>query len=278
MANFPSGHFTITTNDTGRCLRTDLGATRVLHTGHRADTPDETTPAPSLELGDSDRATVTAWYLDTTYDRDHRAPRNQLVSVAAREQRNIGDYCVTLDSDSAPEEELPDRQARTHRRADLEHLMPSEWGQPGSKSVEVTRTWHDFCGPYTHELFHQWGENAEEMLLLICEDDPPAQWHGTDAQVLFDAVKAYHVESSQPLPKVTAADLHHRDTAITMDSCTADRATGVTYQWQTDGHYIWGADSTTIPSHRTYWTDNGSHGLVARRKGGTGQTWTCTPV
>ncbi|MFF3416008.1 hypothetical protein ACFYW9_15135 [Streptomyces sp. NPDC002698] len=60
-----------------------------------------------------------------------------------------------------------------------------------------------------------------------------------------------------------------------MYGCGASRYEHSTYRWEYDGTHIYGADSRTVPSERTYWTDE--HGiLVGKDKGGPGQTWTLT--
>ncbi|MFD4740170.1 hypothetical protein ACFWNQ_22770 [Streptomyces virginiae] len=56
----------------------------------------------------------------------------------------------------------------------------------------------------------------------------------------------------------------------------ASRSGGSTYAWTYDGTYIYGADSKTVPSERTYWTDEDGY-LVGRNKGGAGQKWTLAP-
>ncbi|MFI8265507.1 hypothetical protein [Streptomyces sp. NPDC085665] len=56
----------------------------------------------------------------------------------------------------------------------------------------------------------------------------------------------------------------------------ADKAQGSTFRWVYDGTHIYGADSKTVPSERTYWTDEGGS-LVGKDKGGPGQAWTLAP-
>ncbi|WP_097967596.1 hypothetical protein [Streptomyces sp. or20] len=58
-----------------------------------------------------------------------------------------------------------------------------------------------------------------------------------------------------------------------MYGCGASRGGSSTYRWVYDGTHIYGADSTAIPSERTYWTDEDGR-LVGKNKGGPGQTWT----
>ncbi|WP_042804706.1 hypothetical protein [Streptomyces sp. C] len=69
------------------------------------------------------------------------------------------------------------------------------------------------------------------------------------------------------VPPVIAADSTTR-----VHGCGAIRYTGATYGWTYDGTYIYGADSKTVPSEQTYWTDADGY-LVGRPKGGKGQTW-----
>ncbi|MFJ9643019.1 hypothetical protein [Streptomyces sp. NPDC101206] len=59
----------------------------------------------------------------------------------------------------------------------------------------------------------------------------------------------------------------------TMYGCGAKRYSGGTYRWIFDGTYIYAADSKTVPSERTYWTDQDGT-LVGKAKGGEGQKWT----
>ncbi|MFE6498238.1 hypothetical protein [Streptomyces sp. NPDC057748] len=61
-----------------------------------------------------------------------------------------------------------------------------------------------------------------------------------------------------------------------MHGTGARRSKGSTYRWVFDGTHIYGADSKTVPSERTYWTDQDGV-LVGKSKGGSGQTWTVAP-
>lgn len=56
----------------------------------------------------------------------------------------------------------------------------------------------------------------------------------------------------------------------------ASRGKNSTYRWVFDGTYIYGADSKTVPSERTYWTDNDGR-LIGKGKGGPGQTGALAP-
>ncbi|WP_049649903.1 hypothetical protein [Kitasatospora sp. MY 5-36] len=58
-----------------------------------------------------------------------------------------------------------------------------------------------------------------------------------------------------------------------MYGCGAMRYAGSTYRWDYDGTYITASDSKTVPSERTYWTDDDGR-LVGKAKGGAGQKWT----
>ncbi|MEU2835301.1 hypothetical protein ABZ667_43150 [Streptomyces lavendulae] len=69
------------------------------------------------------------------------------------------------------------------------------------------------------------------------------------------------------VPPVIAADSTTR-----MYGSGASNGPSSTYGWTYDGTYIYAADSHTIPSEQTYWTDAGGY-LVGRPKGGPGQTW-----
>ncbi|MEW2139531.1 hypothetical protein AB0892_23605 [Streptomyces sp. NPDC005409] len=61
-----------------------------------------------------------------------------------------------------------------------------------------------------------------------------------------------------------------------MHGCGASRTSSRTYRWTYDGTCIHGADSTTVPAERTYWTDR-SGLLIGKDKGGPGQAWTLAP-
>ncbi|MFG3350271.1 hypothetical protein ACGF1Z_35100 [Streptomyces sp. NPDC048018] len=63
----------------------------------------------------------------------------------------------------------------------------------------------------------------------------------------------------------------------TMYGCGAKRYKGSTYRWVFDGTHIYAADSTTLPSQATYWTDE-EGALVGKAKGGPGQKWTLAKV
>jgi hypothetical protein len=57
------------------------------------------------------------------------------------------------------------------------------------------------------------------------------------------------------------------------DHCGAKRYEGSTYRWDYDGTYITASDSETVPSEKTYWTDDNGR-LVGKPKGSPGQKWT----
>ncbi|MGW5307656.1 hypothetical protein ACWERF_27435 [Streptomyces griseoluteus] len=61
-----------------------------------------------------------------------------------------------------------------------------------------------------------------------------------------------------------------------MDGCGTSRGPNALCGWIYDGTHIYGSDSKTVPSERTYWTDEDGY-LVGKPKGGPGQTWSVKP-
>lgn len=89
---------------------------------------------------------------------------------------------------------------------------------------------------------------------------------------IMTALDAYAKAAAKEgiVPPVIAADSTTR-----MYGSGASNYEGSTYGWTYDGTHIYAADSRTIPSQQTYWTDAGGY-LVGRPKGGPGQSWSIT--
>ncbi len=268
MSTFPDGNFTIVNNETGRCVRVRLGRTKDV-SDWQAGTKylQSVTEKPTLQLGEADGSPATAWWFSTIDDAAERRPFNQIVSHAVGEYQNIGDHCVWLDIQARPAAEDRRRAAEQFRHklndmpGDLKEklavLLPeafkaeaeTELGADASLS-EVLDLWHRYCASL---MFPE--HNVEE--------DP----EGTEAaQSYLDAA----AEAGIHPPPVES------DRALTrMYGCGASRDKNSTYRWAYDGTHIYGADSKTVPTERTYWTDDGGY-LIGRNKGGPGQTWTLT--
>ncbi|MFI8266595.1 hypothetical protein [Streptomyces sp. NPDC085665] len=267
MSTFPDGNFTIVNDETGRCVRVRLGRTQDL-SDWQAGTKylQHVTAKPTLELGEPDGSPATAWWFSTIDDAVERHPFNQIVSHAVGEYQNIGNHCVWLDLQSHPTAEDRRRAADEFRRKlndmpgnlkeKLAVLLPAaflteaetELGADASLP-EVLDLWHGYCASLK---FPQ--QNIEEEDL----EGPEA------AQSYLDAAAEEGIH-----PPAVKADR----TSTRMYGCGASRGKNSTYRWAYDGTHIYGADSKTVPSERTYWTDDGGY-LVGKNKGGPGQTWT----
>jgi hypothetical protein len=268
MSTFPDGKFTIVNNETGRCVRVRLGRTQDL-SDWQAGTKylQHVTEKPALELGEPDGSPATAWWFRSLDDATERRPFNQIVSHAVGEYQNIGEYCVWLDIQSRPTAEDRRRAADQFRhklndmpgsrKEELSVLLPeafkaeaeSELGADAGLS-EVLDLWHRYCASL---VFPE--HNVEEDL-----EGPEAAQSYLDAAA-EDGVHPPAVESGR-----SSTRLH---------GCGASRGTNSTYRWAYDGTHIYGADSKTVPSERTYWSDEGGY-LTGKVKGGPGQSWTLT--
>ncbi|MFZ4237440.1 hypothetical protein ACOZGD_19925 [Streptomyces murinus] len=135
MSIFPSGNFTITNNDTGRCLRVRLGDSKEVN-DHKAGATYllSRTDPPWLTLGPADGSLATAWFFHDAQDGSERRPFNQIANTAVRDLQNIGDYCVWLDS--SPERKPSDNLLRFFAKLNdlpddseepLNKLVPAQW-------------------------------------------------------------------------------------------------------------------------------------------------------
>lgn len=122
--------------------------------------------------------------------------------------------------------------------------------------LEDLRAWHSQCAFLT-------AHGSGAVLRLSGRDE-------TDEDRRITAAMARYVKAAAKegiVPPVIASDSTTR-----LYGCGAVNAGSSTYNWTYDGTYIYAADSDTIPSQQTYWTDNNGY-LVGRPKGGPGQTW-----
>ncbi|MEU6191902.1 hypothetical protein [Nocardia sp. NPDC047038] len=240
MANFPAGKFTITNNDTGRSVLAVLGKTTAHHDYQLGNTyTTYTTGDPTLTLGI--RGTIeSTWKFDTS--------GSQIISVAVNEKNNIGDCCVAIRQDDAAD-----------RGAWVELLRPPEWtGEPD--------LWPDiFMQVYRLLPLDEDADACEQL----AQQNLDKGWTG-DWDSLINAVTqivSTVEDSGKKVPPAAWADC----------PISLDRATGQGRDvdaWQTDGTYIWSADTGRAPEPaRTYWTDAGGT-LVGRGKGKPHQTWT----
>ncbi|MFE3618440.1 hypothetical protein, partial [Streptomyces anulatus] len=156
--------------------------------------------------------------------------------------------------------------------------------------VEMLNEWHKLCaglafrgadGIYLADI-NDVKEQAREQRMIFDDDEdvdsaavaPQAEWDKAewDKRVIA-ALRAYLDEAAKegiaPSPFTSASRTR-------MFGCGAKRGKGATYRWAYDGTYIYGSDSETVPSERTYWTDHNGQ-LVGKHKGVPGQTWTIAP-
>lgn len=148
------------------------------------------------------------------------------------------------------------------------------------------------------ELLPKAAEPKLKALELEWERTTPKEdlgyWHSLCAFLQFNApenvrVSGSHAQTGQD-KRMAAAMRAYLDAAakegirpqsqavsarMEMYGCGASRGENRTYRWEYDGTYIYGADSKTVPSERTYWTDDNGY-LVGKDKGGPGQKWTLT--
>lgn len=214
MSNFPSGNFTITNNDTGRCLRARLGRTTDI-----SDYKEGTkyllgrTDPPALELGPPDGSLATAWYFDTAHDSLERQPFNQIVNVAVRDLQNIGNRCVWLYTDSYTEaadkwhaqqqfaakmHDLPD-----DLRERLSQLIPEEWkAQRAQLHEELLEEWK--TENEQDEENHAWLEALLEA--DAAAEEPLEAGKLAQFKVLLDPTRTERVtKDEEPLLKEISA-------------------------------------------------------------------------
>ncbi|MGW6868992.1 hypothetical protein [Streptomyces sp. NPDC054901] len=267
MATFPRGNFTITSNDTGRCLRARLGKSKDI-SSWKAGTKyllSKTDP-PTLELGDDDGSPACAWYFDTAQDPQGRIPYDQIVNTGVRDLQNIGDFCVWLQVHQEFEEtgkvarrvELNDiiyelLQAQEH---ELSGTIPPEWA--GDKDL-----WYAQCADY-----HMLG--AQDYLDVVRGSKLP--WKGSE-EALDHAMRTFCTKIIEASRKGAEAIVTR---TMKMRGCGIHGLEGSTYRWATDGTYIFSTDSTNLSTAETYWTDSNGR-LTGQAKGRGAQTWTIKP-
>ncbi|MFJ5806534.1 hypothetical protein [Streptomyces sp. NPDC093093] len=230
------------------------------------------TDPPKLELADDDGSPACAWYFETADDSQERAPFNQIVNVAVRDLQNIGNYCVWLDvTKPAPGHSRSHAagQASTtldaafgalteERKKELATLIPEGW-------TGGERDWRMHCVRST--------ALGDRRYLMGVSAAP---WTG-DNDVLLGALKAYTAEvKAGCVPVAASGSSGIAVRPMRMYGSGASRTKDRTYRWDTDGAYIFGADSKTVPSEQTYWTDNDGQ-LIGGPEGAAGQTWTIKP-
>lgn len=127
--------------------------------------------------------------------------------------------------------------------------------------TEDLRKWHSYCA------FRK--AHGEKGIIRFTND----HYDTTEDKRIVAGLDAYLEAAAKEgiVPPVIASDAPTR-----LYGCGASRGEGSTYGWTYDGTYIYGADSKTVPSERTYWTDEDGY-LVGKPKGGPGQTWSIKP-
>ncbi|MFD9687927.1 OmpH family outer membrane protein [Kitasatospora sp. NPDC059088] len=287
MSNFPDGNFTIVNSETGRCVRVRLGKTEDV-SDHKEGTKylQYVTKNPSLELGPVDNSPATAWWFGSSNE--------QVVSFPVGEYQNIGNYCVWMHSN-----------LYVDAKEELDRYSRAFAGTLNSMSEDLKKK---FAGLIPEDFKAEQARRHEDMVKMLMEVDAKAAealrarmtaswaaedlvaWHRVCADVACHAA-GRHGDETVPGPfayLAAAAEEGIRPPAEVSDptalasastymrGCGADRSEDITYRWTYDGTYIYGADSKTVPSERTYWTDKDGS-LVGKTKGGPGQTWTIAP-
>ncbi|MEV0766427.1 hypothetical protein [Nocardia sp. NPDC050435] len=281
MANFPNGPFTITNNDTGRCLRARLGPSQEV-SDHKEGLEylQTITSKPWLELGEADGSIATAWYFNTVYDRTERLNLDQIASTAVRELQNIGNFCVAAFTNPDSFEDLHKRQmaaADVARGKRLTEAMPAQWTgtrQAWEELVEASLPLLEKNLMY-FELEKQEQYELEQEQKVI--SSAPAQWVGAKT-TLPAAIRAYDAELDKgDLVPDGDPDPSAAQSTMMMFGCGCERGAGTNYRWTTDATRIWAADNCEfLPAAGSYWTDEGT--LVGRgRNNSAAQTWTLTP-
>ncbi|MEV6059920.1 hypothetical protein AB0L62_07935 [Nocardia asteroides] len=276
--SFPKGNFTITNNDTGRCVRAQLG------TVHDASYHVEgqkylqtVTDRPWLHLGEPDGSISTAWYFKTTHDGVERAPYDQIVNVAVGDLQNIGDFCVWFTAGEKhhrqefEEEAKAVAEARANRSEArkryledyIDSIVPKQW----DSAQKTLDNWEFWCWAYATRK----EQCLEDRFWNDYDNHGRGKYRG-DKDALIEAIKTYNQEAAKdgvyiPSPWVTGS------ASSRLDGCGRSRYRGTTYRWATDGTHIFAADSTTVNHEQTYWTDSNGF-LVGRVKGQPGQSWT----
>ncbi|MFF0488049.1 hypothetical protein ACFYTQ_03415 [Nocardia sp. NPDC004068] len=284
MANFPNGSFTITNNDTGRCLRARLGTTHDV-SDHKEGTKylQYITDEPWLELGEPDGSIATAWHLDTGAER-FGGPRNQITSTAVRDLQNIGDFCVWFhtgrtftDGEEDTADDYEDRARAQHkakrnrsraRRRYLEEyidsLVPKKW----AAAQKTLDRWEHWCGVYDYRR----SSDNEDAFWDDCAKHGPGTITGDDRTAVVKAIQAYAREAAKDGVHI-ASEWGPAAMGSRLWGNGGTRGGGSNYGWATDGTHIYAADDKTVSPDTSYWTDLDGQ-LVGRPKGEPGQNWT----
>ncbi|MFJ3438816.1 hypothetical protein ACIPMU_35420 [Streptomyces cyaneofuscatus] len=216
------------------------------------------TDPPRLELADNDGSPACAWYFETAQDLEERIPFNQIVNLAVHDLQNIGDFSVWAYAKSVAHRDRPAsdalRTATAERKKELAPLIPQGW----------RGTFDDW-----KDAIYQFEAKGE---VRFREEHGTEHWK-EGPRDLVAAMKKYMAEV---LKGTTTAPRRFPDAKIAMYGAGARRGAGSTPRWTTDGSYIFGADSRTIESERTYWTDKDGI-LVGQTKGHAGQAWSIKP-
>ncbi|WP_124269901.1 hypothetical protein [Streptomyces sp. ADI96-02] len=259
---FPQGNFTITNNLTGLSLRAKLSESKDVGQHREGNKHVQTmTAPPALELAENDGSIEFAWYFQTAEDPDGRVPYNQIVSLAVRDLQNIGNFCLTLAAGEPGTEagSSPLAAAFSHlteeRRKEFDKLIPKQWRGNRNKWYDTCRRLEDEGEPGIHSRHKgtdtlPWPKSAADLIPYLRE-----------------YIAAVTESPEAPAPVYPHAELDLR-------GCGASRGKGVTYRWDTEGTYILGADSVTVPAPSTYWTMNSEGRLFVLPKGHDGQEWT----
>ncbi|MFI8974364.1 hypothetical protein ACIGO9_15865 [Nocardia asteroides] len=283
MANFPNGNFTITNNNTGRCLRVRLGATAT-SADHKEGTSYFThvTTKPWLELGPDDGSIATAWYFHTGYDTVERKDFNQIVSVAVRDLQNIGNHCVWMNAgdltwnDGDPDDSeayWAARDARTEdRKKYLEEFLAARLPKEWPTSQATLDNWENkYWASYVFrkgqgDVPYFWRTEVDDRF----HDAGLGRYTGSKGAVI-DTIDAYAREAAQD-GVYQSSPWSIGDATTRLYGCGASRGSSTTYRWATNGLNIYAADDDTVDSDTTFWTDVDGQ-LVSRPAGSSGQSW-----
>lgn len=129
--------------------------------------------------------------------------------------------------------------------------------------VEALEDWHFRCS------------------LLAFQGDAGIRQTGIDYETnegkkIIAAHRAYLAAAAEEGIKPSIVSSTSTAARTGLSGCGRSRDKGSTYRWVYDGTHIYGADSKTVPSERTYWTDDDGQ-LVGKDKGAPGQSWTLAP-
>ncbi|MFB6951297.1 hypothetical protein ACFCXP_16865 [Streptomyces niveus] len=204
------------------------------------------------------------------YEADEDPPEGDALAV----------YRQLMESELAADEagEEPDRRWSSHLKELKEELHANPrrdrvldrakevWLRLGTERQErewreknreiATKEWHDFCARY-----------------LASKGRVKSSEHDAEMTKAMAAAAQPYLDAAAKEGTTLAFDASGATTD--MYGCGAERGRGATYRWEYDGTYIYGADSKTVSSERTYWTDDDGS-LLGKPKGGAGQTWTLT--